>query len=229
MSPPLRQRRRKRTSAVDRTAQHEDRVETMRRRRLLGLAAIRGVVPLAFASAVLGACTDGYRYHGTVLDPPREAPPLRLIEHGGAVFDLREQRGQVVLLFFGYAQCPDVCPTTMAKWARVNQLLGPLTRRVRYVFVTVDPARDTPALVQAFARRFDPTFIGLSGDSAQVAALERSYMSASYRSTPVPGTGYMVMHGTRTFLINTDVRLRVLYPAETTPENIAVDIRHLLD
>ena len=154
---------------------------------------------------------------------------MHLVEHGGRVFDLREQRGRVVLLFFGYAQCPDVCPTTLAKWARVKQLLGPLTQRVRYVFISVDPARDTPALAQTFARRFDSTFIGLSGDSAQLAALERSYMSTSYRGTPASGAGYMVMHGTRTFLIDPNGRLRVLYRAEATPEDIAVDIRHLLD
>lgn len=190
---------------------------------------VRLVAPLAVAGVMATACADAYRFHGTMLEPSREAPPVRLVEHGGRVFDLGEQSGRVVLLFFGYAHCPDVCPTTLANWVRVKQLLGPLTERVRYVFVTVDPARDTPALAQAFARRFDPAFIGLSGDSAYLAALERSYMSASYRDASTRGDGYAVMHGTRTFLIDPEGRLRVLYRPDAAPEDVAADVRHLLD
>ena len=93
---------------------------------------------------------------------PRPAPPLRLVEHGGRAFDLAAERGKVVLLFFGYTHCPDICPTTLADWRRVHAALGADTSRVRFVFVTTDPERDTPEVAQQYARQFHPAIIGLS-------------------------------------------------------------------
>lgn len=185
------------------------------------------VIALVVATGVV-ACGDAYRYHGTVLEPLRDAAPLRLVEHGGRVFDLRTQRGNVVLLYFGYAQCPDICPQTLANWASAQRELGSDAERVTFVFVSVDPARDTPAIVQTYARRFDSTFIGLTGDAERIAAIERDYMSTSFRSGGVQGGGYTVSHGTRTYLVDTAGKLRVLYPPETGSENLAADVRHLL-
>ena len=187
-----------------------------------------GFVIALVVATVMVACGDAYRYHGTVLEPLRDAAPFRLVEHGGRVFDLRAQRGNVVLLYFGYAQCPDICPLTLAKWASAKRELGSDAERVTFVFVSVDPARDTPAIVQAYARRFDSTFIGLTGDAEHIAAIERDYMSTSFRSGGVPGGAYTVSHGTRTYLVDTAGKLRVLYPPETGPENLAADVRHLL-
>ena len=106
---------------------------------------------LALAAVIalgLAAGCDG-PMHGTVVEQPSAAPPLVLTDASGARFELAERRGDLVLLFFGYTHCPDVCPTVLADWARVRQALGSKAEGVRFVFVSVDPDRDTPAVASA--------------------------------------------------------------------------------
>src|SRR5262245_9774609 len=100
---------------------------------------------------------------GAVSDPPRPAAPLRLTAGQCTRFDIAAQRGRVVLVFFGFTACPDICPTTLARWTEVRAALGADTSRVRFVFASIDPEHDTPALADAFAKQFHPSFIGLSG------------------------------------------------------------------
>jgi protein SCO1/2 len=132
------------------------------------------------------------------------APQLRLTMADGQVFDLAEQHGKVVALFFGYTHCPDFCPTTMADFASVKRRLGARADSVRFVFVTVDPKRDTPQRTEQYAHGFDRTFIGLSGDSAQLAEVQRGFHVASFieqDSTTAPGN-YGVGHSALVFLID---------------------------
>ena len=105
---------------------------------------------------------------GAIYDPPKPAPALRLAEAGGGTYDLANERGRVVLLFFGFTECPDVCPITMKRWVQARSALGADTSRVRFVFVSVDPEHDTPALASAYARKFHPAFTGLSGTAAEI-------------------------------------------------------------
>lgn len=180
---------------------------------------------LIAVSSLVG-CADAFALHGTVIEPARAAPPVRLARSDGSVFDLSDERGRVVLLYFGYTRCPDVCPLTLATWTRVRRALGEDTSRVRFAFVSVDPDRDSPAAVQAYVQQFDPGIIGLTGPAAAIALLERSYMSTSYRSGA--GAEYMVSHGTRSFLIDRSGQLRTLYSADMDAEMIVTDIRRLL-
>ena len=132
------------------------------------------------------------------------APPLRLTEASGQVFDLAEQRGKIVALFFGYTHCPDFCPTTMADFASVKRRLGTRADSVRFVFVTVDPKRDTPQRTEQYAHGFDRSFIGLSGDSAQLAEVQRGFHVASFieRDSTMPAADYAVGHSALVFLID---------------------------
>ncbi len=135
--------------------------------------------------------------------PPRLEPQVRLTAPGGQVFDLQNERGNVVLLFFGYTHCPDVCPTTLADFAGVRRRLGMRSDRVRFVFISVDPARDTPDRAQAYARSFDRTFIGLTGDSATLARIQRGFRVASYIEKDSTGE-YSVAHSASVFIIGSD-------------------------
>jgi protein SCO1/2 len=139
---------------------------------------------------------------------PRPAPTFRIALAGGGVFDLVQQRGRVVLLFFGYTHCPDVCPTTLADFAHVRRELGPRAERVRFVFVTVDPARDTPADVMRYARAFDSTFVGLSTDSASLAPIMRGFGVGAYREPGGDAHTYTVAHTASVFVIDPEGRLR---------------------
>ena len=187
-------------------------------RASLGLAAL----------AAAAACDDRASFRGVALDPPEPAPALRLASAAGDTFDLAAQRGNVVLLFFGYTQCPDVCPTTMAEWARVRQALGDDASRVRFVFVSVDTARDTPAIASAYARRFDSTFVGLVADSATMARLTPDFHLAAH-AVPGEAGGYTMSHGSHFLVYDPRGRLRVLHTSGSTADDVRADVERLLD
>lgn len=105
---------------------------------------------------------------------------------GGATITQQAFEGKVVLMFFGYASCPDICPTTMAQLALVTEALGPKADQVRILFVSVDPHRDTPDILQAYVDQFDPHAIGLTGNEKAIAALARRYRVAYQIQRPDP-------------------------------------------
>jgi protein SCO1/2 len=142
---------------------------------------------------------------------PSAEPLLRLRRSDGRVFDLAHERGNVVLIFFGYTHCPDICPVTLANFVWVRRRLGPRAERVRFVFVTVDPGRDSPERAMAYARQFDSTFVGLSGDSTTLAAVERSFHAASWVSRDSAGN-VLVAHSASTYVVGSDGRLARVIP-----------------
>lgn len=136
------------------------------------------------------------------------APPLRLTMGNGQMFDLAEQRGKVVAIFFGYTHCPDFCPTTMADFATVKRRLRERSDQVRFVFVTVDPKRDTPERAESYARGFDRSFIGLSGDSATLVELQRGFHVASFiEPDSSGGSNYTVGHSALVFVVGKNGRI----------------------
>ena len=201
------------------------------------------VLALPACGAVRDAQDAAYEWHGTPMDPAREAPPLTLTAGGGRPFDLAAERGKVTLVFFGYTRCPDICPTTLADWARARAALGADTAGVRFVFVSVDPERDPPAAADAYAKRFHPSFVGVSGTPGEVgvvtgrwgilAAPEPAAAADPHAGhtpdTPGAPAGATLAHTARTFLVDQDGRLRALYPQGTAPAGLAADLRHLLD
>ena len=188
-----------------------------------GLAAVLGLLAL---SAV--ACEDRASFRGVALEPPEPAPALRLAGAAGDTFDLAAERGNVVLLFFGYTQCPDVCPTTLAEWAQVRRALGDDAERVRFVFVSVDPERDTPAIARDYARRFDASFVGLVADSATMTRLTPDFHLAAHA---VPGEAgqYTMSHGSHFLVYDPRGRLRVLHTSGSTADDVRADVERLLD
>lgn len=194
---------------------------------LAGLTALAGLAGCDMVRGAAGGVPGG-GFRGVELSATTPAPELRLPTADGATFDLAAQRGRVVMLFFGYTHCPDVCPTTLADWARVRAALGDDASRVRFVFVSVDPDRDTPAVAQEYARGFDSTFIGLSADQATIARL-RDRLNLVAQSEAADSSGaYGVAHSSQVFLVDPDGRLRLLYPFGSTARDMTEDIRRLL-
>ncbi|MES3035719.1 MAG: SCO family protein [Gemmatimonadota bacterium] len=184
---------------------------------------------LAVVAFLLTGC-DGPAFNGIVLDPPERAPSLQLADSAGARFDLGAQRGKVVLVFFGYTHCPDVCPTTLLDWRKAAASLGEQAGDARFVFVSLDPERDTPAIAQRYAARIQPGFVGLTGTRQQIDDLMREWKIAAYRDG-IPGdtsSVYTVTHPSQVFVIDGEGRLRLMHRAGLTPEQIASDIRALL-
>jgi protein SCO1 len=177
------------------------------------------------ALAALG-CDSAMR--GVVIENPDPAPPLAFTAFDGTRFDIAEQKGNVVLLYFGYAHCPDVCPTTMADWARAKQALGDRADRVRWVFVSMDPDRDTPELALGYARQFDASFLGVTGTDEELESLKRAWRIAAYPEGDTRTRDYTVAHPAHTFVVDRRGRLRVLIEPGVSGEDLAKDIRKLL-
>lgn len=186
------------------------------------------VVSIAMAAAG-AACGPGPPLHGVVVDPPQEAPRIRVADASGASYDLDAERGQrTVVLFFGYTHCPDVCPTTLADWAKARRALGDAAARVRWVFVSVDPQRDTPSVARQYARQFDTTFVGLAPTPMQLDSLQAAWgFTVAREINPAsPGT-YAVSHPAGTFIIDRAGRIREIVPPGTPGADIAADLRRI--
>lgn len=174
--------------------------------------------------AVAGlALAQPYRLRGSIIDPPQPAPAIAL--NG---FDLSAQRGKVVLLFFGYTTCPDVCPATLGEMKQVLQRLGGQAQNVQVVFVTVDPQRDTPEKMQRYTAAFDPRIAGVTGKEEDLQPIWQAY--GVYREIRQGGTaaGYLVDHSARVYLIDREGFLRATYPFGTPVEDLLSDVRFLL-
>jgi protein SCO1 len=172
---------------------------------------------------------EPYAFHGGELIPPQPAPALDLTDQYGEPFSLADERGKVVMIYFGYATCPDLCPTTLSDFTVVEQELGPLADRTEYVLVTVDPERDSPERLAEYLGFFDPEYIGLTGTPEQIAAVQQAWGVTSQRvDYPDSATGYLVDHSSLIYLVDPDGNLRVTYPYGTDPVGITADVRHLL-
>ena len=146
----------------------------------------------------------------------------------GNPFRLSEQRGKVVLLFFGYTNCLDVCPTTLAQFKQIKDRLGDQAEQTRFVFITVDPERDTQERVRLYLENFDPSFVGLSGDRSDLEKIWQDYFVYQAKQDTGSAAGYEVDHTSRVYAIDKDGNLRMTYPVDIEQEAILDDVRHLI-
>jgi protein SCO1 len=164
----------------------------------------------------------------TYAEPYPVAPEFELTRVNGNTFQLSEQRGKIVMLFFGYTSCPDVCPTTMAELNQALRELGSQADQVQVIFVTVDPQRDTPERVQEYVNHFNPSFIGLSGSEAELSKVWSDYGVFREVVEGKSAAGYLVDHTARVTLIDQQGNLRVSFPFDTPVEDIVHDVELLL-
>jgi len=156
------------------------------------------------------------------------AKDFALTDPTGRVRTLADFKGKVVLVFFGYTQCPDVCPTTMAEMANVMKVLGPQADRVQVLFVTVDPERDTPALLAQYVPSFDPRFIGLSGDKAAIDKITTEF-KVFYQKVPGKEPGaYTMDHTAGSYVFDPKGKIRLFVRHGQGAEPIVHDLKILL-
>lgn len=191
-------------------------------------AAIVGIALAAALLLLLTAC-QSYQFLGTVHDDPQQAPELVLDNVTGGSFDLAAHRGTTFLLYFGYTSCPDVCPATLAQARQVFSLLGDQADQVRFLFITVDPERDTPEVMANYIQVFHPNIIGLTGTLEHLRTIFDAYgIVAEKEPIAESAIGYVMNHTTRVFLVDQEGKLALSYSFGTPPEDIAQDIEHLL-
>ena len=157
------------------------------------------------------------------------AKDFALTDHNGKPRTLADFKGKVVVMFFGFTQCPDVCPTTMAEMAAVMKALGPQADKVQVLFVTVDPERDTQQLRAQYVPAFDPRFLGLYGDAAATAKVAKEF-KVFYAKQPgkTPGS-YTVDHTAASYVFDQNGKIRLFVRHGKGPEPIVHDIKQLLN
>ena len=203
----------------------DSRMKLRRARRIvLLLAAILG-------SLLLAGCNRGDTVPWRLTDITGHMPDLdfKLVDDHGKTVTGEDYRGKVVLLYFGYTHCPDVCPLTLAQLHVVMQRLGPLADGARILFVSVDPARDTPEVMHAYVNAFDPRAVGLSGKPGDIEALSKRYRSAFTRE-PDQGNGqYEVSHSSAIYIFDRDGKARLLSTPERAQDDLVHDLHLLLN
>jgi protein SCO1/2 len=185
---------------------------------------------LCLGLLLLAGCQRGDTVAWQLTDVTGHMPDLdfHLVDDHGKPVSGQDYRGKVVLLYFGYTHCPDVCPLTLAQLHVVMQRLGPLADGARILFVSVDPARDTPEVMHAYVNAFDPRAVGLSGAARDIEALSKRYRSAFTRE-PDQGDGqYEVSHSSAIYIFDRDGKARLLSTPERTQDDLVHDLHLLL-
>ena len=181
-------------------------------------------------SLVMAACGQSYQFKGTPYPEGQVAPDFQLTAEDGSTFRLSDERGKVVLMFFGYTSCPDICPTTLAEAKQVLDGLGQQIDQVDFLFITVDPERDTPEKLASYTDIFHPAILGLTGDPDTLATVRDGYgVTAIREETPDSALGYIVNHTARIFLVDPQGDLRLSYGFSTPPADIVADVEHLVE
>jgi protein SCO1/2 len=201
-------------------------------------AAVRLASSVLIGTLLLTACGErsgsariDSEFRGSALPEPFPAPDFTLLDTDGAEFRFREETaGYLTMLFFGYTHCPDICPVHMANLAAVlGDLLYEQRSRVKVVFVTTDPERDTPAVVREWLDRFDRSFIGLIGDLESVNEIQASFRLPPAVRQEMQSGEHLVGHASQVVAITSDGLVRVFYPSGVRQADWAEDLPRLLE
>jgi len=186
------------------------------------------------AAALLAACdrspggAPALQFKGVDITGAEYGRQLALPDQDGKPRTLADFKGKVTVVFFGYTQCPDVCPTTMAELAQVKKSLGPDGERLQGVFVTVDPERDTPQLLKSYVQGFDPSFVALRGTPEQTQAAAKEF-KVFYAKVPGKTEGaYTMDHTAGSYVFDAQGRLRIFVRYGGPTEALAADLKTLL-
>lgn len=199
----------------------------MNKRNALKLIAICAITIGATSQFV--ACTpDLPKFTAIDITGADYAKDFALTDHHGQARTLKDFQGKIVMMFFGYTQCPDVCPTSMAEMAEIKKLLGKDAGRLQGLFVTVDPERDKPAMLKEYMAAFDPTFLALYTTPEKTAVLAKDYKVYFKKVDGPTPTSYTMDHTAGSYVYDTTGKLRLFTRYGTKPELTAADIRQLL-
>ncbi|SDL06741.1 protein SCO1/2 [Dyella jiangningensis] len=185
---------------------------------------------LTLGVLLLAGChrDDGIEWRLTNVSDHMPDLDFQLVDDHGKRVGAQDYRGKVVLLYFGYTHCPDVCPLTLAQLHVVMQRLGPLADGARILFVSVDPARDTPEVMHAYVNAFDPRAVGLSGPARDIEALSKRYRSAFTREPDRADGQYEVSHSSAIYVFDGKGKARLLATPSNSQDDMVHDLHLLL-
>jgi protein SCO1/2 len=195
--------------------------------------AIRLIAACALSTGVLGvlsSCSESRPSFSSVdVTGANYAKDFDLTDHHGNPRRIADFKGKVVVIFFGYTQCPDVCPTSMAELAEVKKALGPDGDKLQGLFVTVDPARDTPEVLKGYMENFDPSFLALYTSPEKLAELAKDFKIYYKRVDGKTPTSYTMDHSAGSYIYDTKGNLRLFTRYGSGAKVLAADIKQLLN
>ncbi|MBN8438498.1 MAG: SCO family protein [Candidatus Accumulibacter sp.] len=177
---------------------------------------------------LFAGCSQPPTFKSTDVSGADWGKDFALTDPQGQARHLAEFKGKAIVVFFGYTQCPDVCPTTLLSMREVLNRLGNDAGRVQVIFVTLDPARDTPQVLAEYVTAFHPSFVGLRGDEATTAVVARDFKVFYAKQAGSTAGTYSLDHSTGSYAYDPEGRLRLLIRHGETPDNVASDLRLLL-
>ena len=186
-----------------------------------------GIALALCASVLLAACSPA-GFQSVDITGANYAQGFNLVDTEGKPRTLADFKGKVVVVFFGFAQCPDVCPTTLADMAEVRKRLGRDGERVQVVFITVDPARDTPQVLSAYMRNFDPSFVALTGSAEQIEKTTKDFKVFFAKVPGKTATTYSIDHTAASYVFDRDGNLRLFVRYGQPVDAVTADIKRLL-
>jgi protein SCO1 len=189
----------------------------------------RLLIALSACVALAAGCERGDgSFRSTDITGAAFGKDFALTDHKGARRSLADFKGKVVVLFFGYTHCPDVCPTTLAELGTAMKKLGPAADQVQVLLVTVDPERDTPDILGSYVTAFDPRFLALRGDAAQTQEVAREFKVIYQKVTGKVAANYTMDHSAGTYIFDPEGRLRLYVGYGQGSDTFAHDIGRLL-
>jgi protein SCO1/2 len=193
------------------------------RRRILGL-----VLSTLAATSWLGGCSEKPAFSGIDITGADYATAFSLTDQNGQKRSLEDFRGKVVVVFFGYTQCPDVCPTSLTELAQAKALLGEQGDKMQGVFISVDPERDTPEIMREYMASFDPTFLALLPTLQELPDLAKAFKVYYKKVEGKTPTSYTMDHSAGSYVYDTQGRVRLYHRYASGAEGLASDVRALL-
>lgn len=170
-----------------------------------------------------------YQYHGLLVQSPPPLSDFTLTAHTGEEGTLRQFRGKLVVLYFGYTFCPDVCPATMAELKQMMAALGKQGQDVQVIMISVDPERDKPEKLGEYVTHFHPSFIGMTGSEEELLGITTQLGIFYEKHEGTAASGYLIDHTATVSVMDQDGRLRLVFPFGTTGADMAADLRQLLN
>lgn len=191
---------------------------------------IKVVLPVIFVITVLAAGVYFLRphtFHGTVIQSPEPSYDFTLKGANGGV-SLSDFRGKIVLLYFGYTFCPDICPGTLANVAQALRDMGPKANDVQLIMVSLDPERDTPEKLAEYMGHFHPSFIGITGTKEQLDEVASLYGIFYQKTEGSNATGYLIDHTATLMVLDREGYLKLVFPFGVTAKDIADDLKYMI-
>jgi protein SCO1 len=187
-----------------------------------------GVLALSAAFIGLGACADKPSFRNTDITGAEFAREFALTDHNGQARTLADFKGKAVVVFFGFTQCPDVCPTTLAEMTEAVKQLGADGNKLQVLFITIDPERDTPELLKKYVPAFHPSFLGLTGNAEAIAKVAKEFKVFYQKSAGKTPGSYTMDHTANSYVFDPQGRVRLVIKHGMGAEPLVQDLKQLL-